>query len=153
MVRRLVEEQDVGLGRQRAGDRGAADLAAGEALRVLLAGEAQFAQQIGAAVRIIRRAEAGLNVIQNGCMGREVRLLREIADRGAGLHPALALVRLDHAGGDLEERRLARAVAPDERHALALGDGEFGIFENGPAAEGEADATEMKKNPAHGSGV
>ena len=111
--------------------------------------EAQLAQKIGAAVRIIRRAEAPFHIVQHGLVGREVRLLRQVADGGAGLHPALALVGLDHAGGDLEQRRLARAVAPDQRHALALGHGEFGVLENGTAAEGEADAAKVKKDPAH----
>ena len=45
MVGGLVEQQDVGLRRQRAGQRGAADLAAREARGILLAGEAQLAQQ------------------------------------------------------------------------------------------------------------
>jgi hypothetical protein len=58
VVRRLVEEQDVGLRRQRAGDGRAADLATRQPLRVCRAAEAQFAQEIGAAVRIIRGPEA-----------------------------------------------------------------------------------------------
>ena len=152
MVGRLVEEQDVGFGRQRAGNGGAADLAARQALRVFIAGEPQFAQQIGAAVRIIRGPKARLDIVEHGCVGGKIRLLRQVADGGAGLHPALALVGLDHAGGDLEKRRLARAVAPDERHALALGNSEFGVFENGAAAEGQADAAEMKENSAHAGG-
>ena len=43
MVGRLVEQQDVGLGRQRPRQRGAARLAAGQPSRVLLAGQAQLA--------------------------------------------------------------------------------------------------------------
>ena len=100
-------------------------------------------------MRIIRRAKARLHVFKDGPVGGEVRLLRQVADGRAGLHPALALVGLDHARCDLEQRRLARAVTPDKRHALAFGNGEFGILENGPAAEGEANAAKVKKDPAH----
>ena len=46
MVGRLVEQQDVGLGRQHARQRGAARLAARELRRVLVAGEAELLQQI-----------------------------------------------------------------------------------------------------------
>ena len=45
MVGRLVEEQDVGLRREHAGKRRAPRLAAGEARRLLLAGEAELLEQ------------------------------------------------------------------------------------------------------------
>ena len=45
MVGGLVEEQDVGPGRQSAGERGAAPLPAGEMGGVLLARQAELAQQ------------------------------------------------------------------------------------------------------------
>ena len=50
MVGRLVEQQDIGLGRQHAGERGAAGLAAREARRILVAGEAEMLEQIAGAV-------------------------------------------------------------------------------------------------------
>ena len=56
MVGRLVEQQDVGQRRQRAGQRGAARLAAGQRGGVLLAGQAEFLQQIERAVAIRRAA-------------------------------------------------------------------------------------------------
>ena len=48
MVGRLVEQQDVGLGRQHVGQRRAPRLAAREPRRVFLAGEAQLLQQVAA---------------------------------------------------------------------------------------------------------
>ena len=46
MVGRLVEQQDVGRGRQCAGERGAARLAAGQRRRIFLAAEAELLEQV-----------------------------------------------------------------------------------------------------------
>ena len=51
----------------------------------------------------------------------------------------------DHAGGDLEERRLARAVAADEAQAFARGDRQLGAVEERRAAEGQTDVLEEKE--------
>ena len=115
MVGGLVEQQDVGLRRQRAGDGGAADLAAREARGILLAAEAQIAQQADAAVRIVGRAEARLR--HSPARWRSPRDPAPAADSGAWCRAA-ASARPCRAsietGGDLEQRRLARAVAPHE---------------------------------------
>ena len=42
MVGRLVQQQDIGRGRQRAGQRGAARLAAGQGGGIFLAGQPQM---------------------------------------------------------------------------------------------------------------
>ena len=47
------------------------------------------------------------------------QLLRERRDRERRLAPDLARVGRDLAGDDPQQRRLARAVAPDQAHALA----------------------------------
>ena len=51
MVGRLVEQQDIGRGRQHARERSAARFAAGEMRRMLLAGEAELLQQIAGGMR------------------------------------------------------------------------------------------------------
>ena len=138
MVGRLVEEQDVGLGRERAGERRAAALAAGEARRVFLAGEAEGFEEIARAVRIVARRQPGLDEGSGGREAGEVRLLRQVADGHRRLEEAAAAVGLDQPGGDLEERRLARAVAPDQAQALARADRQLGAVEQRRAAEGQA---------------
>ena len=61
MVRRLVEEQDVGLRRQHLGQRRAAGLAAGEVCGLLVAGQAELLQEIARPVGIVARPEARLH--------------------------------------------------------------------------------------------
>ena len=46
MIGRLVEQQDIGQGRQRAGQRGASRLTAGQRGRVFFARETEFFEQI-----------------------------------------------------------------------------------------------------------
>ena len=66
MVGRLVEQQDIRLGREDAGQRGAAGLAARQLGRVFLAGQAELIQQIVRPVGIVAGAEAGLDIGQRG---------------------------------------------------------------------------------------
>ena len=62
MVGGLVEQQDVGLGRQHAGQRGAAGLAAGQARGIFVAGQAELFEQVAGAIVVVARAEAGLDI-------------------------------------------------------------------------------------------
>ena len=52
VVGRLVEQQDVGRGRQHAGQRGAPRLAAGQGGGVFVAGQAELFQQVARAVAV-----------------------------------------------------------------------------------------------------
>ena len=123
MVGRLVQQQDVGRGRQHPRQRRAAGLAAGDMRGVLVAGEAELFDEIARLVMVVAGAEAGLDIGQRRLVLAEVRLLRQIADGGARLHEAAAAVGLDETGGDLQQRRFARAVAADQADALARGHG------------------------------
>ncbi len=118
MVGRLVEQKNIGRGRQHARERGAPRLAAGEARRLFLAGEAKLFENVTRGMAVVARRKAVLDIGERRGVAGEVRLLRQIADGGARLHEAAAAVRLDHAGRDLEQRRLARTVAADEADAL-----------------------------------
>ena len=146
VIGRLVEQQDVGLRRQHTGKRGAAGLAAGQRGRVLLAGEAELVEQAERAILIVERAEPVLDIGERRREAGQVRLLRQVADAGVRLQEAHAGIGLDLAGGDLEQRRLAGAVAADEAGSLAALDGEVGSREQGrAAAEREGDVLERQE--------
>ena len=126
MVGRLVQQQDVGRGRQTAGQRGAAGLAAGQAFGVFLAGQAKLAQQIMRAVFVIARPQPGRDIGGGAGIAGQVRLLRQIADGGAGLGEAAAAIGLGQAGGDLQQGGFARAVAPHQADTVPRGDRKLG---------------------------
>jgi len=86
---------------------------------VFVAGEPELFDQISRLVVIVARAKSCLDVSQRRCMSAEIRLLRQVADGGAGLHETAAAVGFDQAGGDLEQRRFTGAVAADQADALA----------------------------------
>ncbi len=149
MVGRLVEQQDVGRGRQHARERGAPRLAAREPRGILAAVETELFEQIARLVGIVAGPEAGLDIGERGGEARKVRLLRQVAHRRAGLHEARAAVGLDQAGGDLEQGRLARAVAADQAHALAGRDRQLDAVEQRRAAERERDILELNERRRH----
>ena len=119
MVGRLVQQQDIGRGRQHVRQRRAAGFAAGEMRGVFVAVKPELLEQIAGLVVVVARAETGLDIGQRGGKARKIGLLRQIADGRAGLHEAAAAVGLDQAGRDLQQRRFAGAVAADQADALA----------------------------------
>ena len=149
MVGRLVEQQNVGVGRQHARQRGAARFAAGEMGGILLAGQPELFDQVARLVRIVARREPVFDIGQGGGVAGKFRFLRQIADGGAGLDEDAAAVRLDHAGGDLQQRRLAGAVAADQADALALRDRQVGRGQERRAAKGERDLAQLDQG-GHG---
>ncbi len=62
MIGRLVEQQNIGLGRKHAGERGATRLAAGKMRRVFLAGKAKLIQKGSGAIGIVGRPEPRLDI-------------------------------------------------------------------------------------------
>ena len=60
----LVEEQDVGLGRQRLGERDPPPLTARQALRVFRPREPQALQEVAGAVGVVVVVQAGFHEIQ-----------------------------------------------------------------------------------------
>ena len=150
MVGRLIEQQDVGLRGDRAGKGGAARLAAGKLGRLFLAGQPEMVEQIGGAMRIVGRAETRLDIGAHRRKRLEVRHLRQIADGCRWMAEHLAVLRLDQAGRDLQQRRLAGAVAADQRDAVAGQHRQRCAVEQRRAAESEADAVELEKWWCHG---
>jgi hypothetical protein len=80
----------------------------------LVAGEAERLQQVAGAVVVVALGHAGLDEGQRGGEAGEIGRLRQIAHGRRRLQETRAAIGLDLAGGDLQERRLARAVAADQ---------------------------------------
>src|SRR5258705_12010875 len=98
MVGRLVQQQYVGRGRQPPRQRRAAGLAARDMRGVFVAMQSELLDEIPRLVMIVAGAETSLDIGQRRLVVAEVRLLRQIADGGAGLPEAAAAVGLDEAG-------------------------------------------------------
>src|SRR5947209_8839148 len=125
MVGWLVEQHDVGRGRQHPRQRRAARFAAREPRRLLITMQPELLQHEARLVVVVARSETGLDISKRRRAIAEIRLLRQIADSGAGLDKAAAAIGLHQAGGDLEERRLAGTVAADQTDALFRRDREL----------------------------
>ena len=138
---RLVEEEDVGLGDQRAGDLEPAPLAAAEALdrAVEEAVEAQRRRELADSLRghgAIDAPEAGVDVevaqpaeravhhrvLEDDAarLARRERFTRDVEARDARASGARHDRRRQHA----DRRRLAGAVGAEQAEDLARGDGE-----------------------------
>ena len=143
VVRGLVEQQQLGLAHQLARDREPLLPAARQRRRRLaLVREAGAAQRhrdagvepressSGAPASASRRTEATRRV------RRERRILRHVAEAQPLARRARPRVRRLEPGQDLQQRRLARAVRPDEADVVALEDAEREALEQGRGAEG-----------------
>ena len=151
MVGRLVQQQDIGRGRQHPRQRGAAGFAAGDMRRVFVAAEAELFDQIARLIMIVAGTEPGLDIGQRRGETGKIRLLRQIADGGAGLHEAAAAIGLDQPGGDLEQRRFAGAVAADQADALAGRHRQFDARQQRRAAKGQPDIFQLDQRWRHAS--
>ena len=148
MVRRLVEQKQVGLGGERGGEQDAAAEAAGEAVERRIGRNAELGHEArgggrGQAV-FARRAVRDDVRRGSGHVGRHV--LREIFDLQAGLADDVAGVGGDEAREDLEEGGLAFAVASGDAGAFARLDGEVDGIEDGGAAEADGDVAECDQS-------
>ena len=128
MVGRLVEEQHVGLLRECADDRRAPPLAARRGRR--LAREIN-AELVGDRVRFMARrcVGAGEHIVEQGGVPRHARVLFEHHHAGTGDDRAATLVGVDGPCDQLEQCRLARAVAPDQRQPVARANVEAEVAE------------------------
>src|SRR4051794_29500246 len=149
MIGLLVEQQDVRLGREDPRERGTPRLAAGKARGGLVAGEAELFEQVARAMQIVARRKTCFHIGERGGKARQVRLLREIADGGAGLREARAAIRLDDSGCYLEQGRFARPVAPDKADTFALANGKLRAFQQRRAAEGKVSVLQREEGRGH----
>jgi hypothetical protein len=77
-------------------------------------------------------------------------VLREPSDAQAGLPPDAARVRRQLAADDLQQRRFAGAVAPDDADALAGLNLEAGVVEQRKVSEGERHVIERDEGHVWG---
>ena len=144
VVRGLVEEQQVRLGRERGGELRAAALAAGERREGGVGRDAELREEAprGGGPAGDLRGGAGL-------VGGDV--LREIRRAEALGADDLAGVGLQDSGHDLEERALPFAVAAGDARSVARLDVEADVLEHGRPAEGDRHVAEGQQR--HGRGV
>ncbi len=118
VVGRLVQQQDIGRGRQHPRQRGAAGFAAGDMRGIFVAAQPKLLQDVAGLIMVVAGRKACFDIGQRGSEAGKIRLLRQVADGRTRLHEAAAAVGLDQAGRDLEQRRFAGAVAADQTHPL-----------------------------------
>ena len=139
VVGRLVQQQQVGGGGEGTGQGRAPCLTARQVRRVFGTGQAQAVQQGWAAMLILAGADAILHIVQRRGEAGQVGLLRQVADRGAGLQEARTAIRPHQPGGDLQQRGLAGAIAAHQADALAGTDADGGTVQQCLCTEGGAD--------------
>ena len=80
-------------------------------------------QRLGGADHVVVGGEqfvqGGAGLVEEGAARREVGLLAQQGDAGAGVQAHLAVVGPVEAGQDAQQRRLADAVGADQADALA----------------------------------
>jgi hypothetical protein len=99
---------------------------------------------------VIGPLQSGGDIVGDAGVALGVGRLAQVAGAAAGLQVPFAGVRLDQAGGDLQQRRLAAAVAPDQRQPLAPAGGKLQLREQWRLAETDGDAVERQKRRGHG---
>ena len=147
VVGRFVEQHHVGFAHQHARQCGAAGFAARQPAGLAVAVELHLLEDGGDAIvgRAQRIGQDRGDMIGNGRMTGEIRLLRQRGDGGAGLGEARAAVEDRLAGQDTQQGRFSRAIAADQRQALTRRDAEIDAIQNGLVAEVEADAAQREK--------
>jgi hypothetical protein len=126
---RLVHQKHLGVGRERAGDPYALLHPAGELVRVVLRepGEPDHRQHLPRARLALGAGHAAVleterDVVAHGAPGQQGVLLEhhrgQRRSRPLGLDAHLASGRVDEAGQDAQQRRLAAAAGPDDAEEL-----------------------------------
>ena len=152
VVGRLVEQQHLGLLRQRAGDRRATLLAAARGRTRPVEVDAELVGDSFDNIGFRRIITVQREVAQRS-VGDNRRILVEQDDARSGSDRAATLVDLGPAGEDLEQRRLACTVAPDQRQPVALADREVEAAQQPAGALDEADVFECEDGSCHGGDV
>ncbi|MNT79952.1 hypothetical protein D3C72_2193480 [compost metagenome] len=86
--------------------------------------------------QVVRIAHALRDGVEHGDARLELRLLRHVGGGHAALARDQAVIRRRQPGHDLQQRGLARAVSPDQAHALAGFQRKIGVIEQGHVPEG-----------------
>ena len=144
VIGRLIQQQDVGPGRQGAGQRRAPRFAARQGGGIFRAVQTQMAEQVIGAVGIVMQIQPRLDEFAGGSKARHVGFLRQVAHDGAGLDKHRAAVGFRQAGRDLHQGGLARAVAPHQADAVSHLDAEIGAVEQLLAAKGDGNVLQVQ---------
>lgn len=142
MVGRFVQEQNVRFVNQRFGQSGFFPFAAGRLLGALRGADVKLLNQDVCAVFLtaLMFGQAGKhNLAQRGVTGK-VRILRHIGNLDAGLNKDFAGIGFNVAGNYFQQRRLAAAVAADQRDFVAAVDIKFNIGKQLVGAERQTGA-------------
>ena len=152
MVGGLVEQQQIGLARQCATDRGAAPFAPACGFRLAVEIDAELVGN--RAHGIFGRAFVAVRCeIHQPVERGDIGVLFEHHDIGARDDDTLALVGLNRTRNQLHQRRLARAVAPDQRQPVARADEQVDVLKQPPAALLQREAFEGEDGRLrHGDG-
>ena len=101
------------------------------------------------AILVAVRPQPRHDVVEGGGVAGEIGLLGQVAHGGVGLEEAQAVIGLDFAGGDFQQRRFAGAVAPDQAQPVAALHREVGGIDQRLAAKSEADALQDENGRSH----
>ena len=145
MVGRLVEQQDVRLGREHARERRAARLAAGKLGRIGLGDDTELFHEGARAIGVVGVVETRQNEVERRGKTGEIGLLRQIAHARAGLHETLSVLGLKLTRGDAKQCRLSRPVAAHQRDAVAGRNAQFRAIEQRRAAQRDVDVSKLQK--------
>ena len=106
------------------------------------------------AIGIIPGGQPFFDISQHSGIGRQVRLLRQIAHGCARLQKARAGIGFHQTGGDFQQGRFARTVAAHQSHALAKPDSEFRAVKQRSATKGQTGILQMQERRcSHSQGV
>lgn len=152
MVCRLVEQQQAGLGGERADEPGAAALPAGCCGGFHIEIDAE-ARRDGIELVIFGRVASGAGEIAERCEACHGGLLFEADDREGGRDSAAAFVELDFAGDELHQRGFAGTIAADEGESIARIECEIEAAEQPVGALPEASVFESEDWISHGAQV
>ena len=94
-------------------------------------------------------AEPGGDHVEDVALGAMRHFLLQPGDAAAAFEADLAVVGLDFAGQQLEQGRLAGAVAADQGDALARFDRQIDVFEQERAADAEVDIGQGDQGHPH----
>ncbi|GAA0000798.1 hypothetical protein BRDID11002_07980 [Bradyrhizobium diazoefficiens] len=118
-------------------------------MRVLVAGQPELLEEIARLMLVVAGRKPRLDIGERSLVVAEVRLLRQIADRGARLHEACAAVGLDQASRDSQQCRFAGAVAADQTDPLASRNVELDAVQERRAAKRQLDVLELDQRRRH----
>jgi hypothetical protein len=145
MIGRLVEQQDVGRGSQRTGQRGPTRLAAGQGGGVFVARKAELFEQVQCPVATVHRTGKTRLYISERCAeAGQIGFLRQVLDGSARLGEAFSGIGLYQPGGDAQQGGLAGTVATNQADPVAGCNGESRARKQRRCPEGQADVLKQQ---------